>query len=143
MKNQIFILFIFLIFSCQKPTIKVDNIMLKKIEDFKKKEKFQPDMKILYPGIGNEKLKPIVTEKINLTANDFENILKNGNATNEEFQNAIKTGLNRFSDIYLELDTENRERICEYFEEMMDIVGLEGSNGQLNNFMYNFNPNNK
>ena len=117
--------------------------MLTKIEEFKKKEKFQSDKSIFYPGISNEKLKPIVTDKINLAANDFEKILKSGNATNDEFQNAIKTGLNRFSDIYLELDTENRERVCGYFQELMDIVGLESSEGQLNNFMYDFDPNKK
>jgi len=114
--------------------------MIDKLEEFKKKEKFQTDMKIFYPGIGNENLKPIVTEKINQAANDFENIIKSGNTTEDEFQKAIKNGLNRFSDIYLELDTENRERICGYFEELMDIVGLENSDGQLNNFMYNFDP---
>ncbi|NOU62328.1 DUF4844 domain-containing protein, partial [Marinifilum caeruleilacunae] len=35
---------------------------------------------------------------------------------------------------------EDRERICCYFEELMDIVGLESSDGQLNDFMYGFNP---
>jgi hypothetical protein len=53
---------------------------------------------------------------------------------------AIKTGLSRFSDVYLDLDTEDRERVCVYFEELMDIVGLESSNGQLNMFMYGFDP---
>ena len=42
--------------------------------------------------------------------------------------------------IYFELDTENRERVCSYFEELMDIVGLKSSNGQLNKFMYGFEP---
>ena len=125
------------IFSCEKPNLKIDNKMISKIEEFKKKEKFQEDLKILYPGIGNEKLKPIVTEKINLAADDFGKAIKEGKITDNDFQNAIKVGLDRFSDIYLELDTENRERICGYFEELMDIVGLENSNGQLNDFMYN------
>ena len=38
-------------------------------------------------------------------------------------------------------DTEDRERLCSYFEELMDIVGLESSGGHLNNFMYGFDPN--
>jgi hypothetical protein len=57
-----------------------------------------------------------------------------------EYQNAIKIGLDRFSDLYLKLDTEDRERVCSYFEELMDIVGLESSGGHLNDFMYGFNP---
>jgi hypothetical protein len=137
MKKIIYLIILISIFSCEKPNLKIDNKMISKIEEFKKKEKFQEDLKILYPGIGNEKLKPIVTEKINLAADDFGKAIKEGKITDNDFQNAIKVGLDRFSDIYLELDTENRERICGYFEELMDIVGLENSNGQLNDFMYN------
>lgn len=111
-------------------------------ENFRNKEKFLPDSLIHYPGIGDEKLKPILTEKINLASIDFEKIATKEIVNETEYHNAIKVGLNRFSDIYLEIDTENRERICLYFEELMDIVGLESSNGQLNDFMYNFNPSN-
>ena len=48
-------------------------------------------------------------------------------------------GLSKFTDVYFELDTEDRERVCTYFEELMDIVGLESSNGQLNKFMFALN----
>ena len=43
--------------------------------------------------------------------------------------------------IELGYDSEDRERILLYFQEIMDIVGLESSNGQLNNFYYGFDPN--
>lgn len=109
-----------------------------KFEEFKKKEKFLPDNKIYYPGIGNLELKPILTAKINLVADDFKKFAEKGNATNKEYQNAIKIGLDRFANLYLQLDTEDRERVCSYFEELMDIVGLESSDGHLNNFMYGF-----
>ncbi|ADU13459.1 DUF4844 domain-containing protein [Asticcacaulis excentricus] len=33
-------------------------------------------------------------------------------------------------------DTEDRNRICDYLVEIMDIIGLESSDGLLNNFMY-------
>lgn len=33
-------------------------------------------------------------------------------------------------------DTEDRERCCDYLVELMDIVGLESSDGLLNRFMY-------
>ncbi|WP_242412099.1 DUF4844 domain-containing protein [Flavobacterium sp. Root186] len=121
--------------------MKISTNAMQKFENFKNKEKFLPDNTIFYPGIGDEKLKSILTEKINLMADDFKKIAESKNPTDENYQNAIKTGLNRFSEIYLELDTENRERICTYFEELMDIVGLESSDGQLNDFMYDFDPN--
>lgn len=113
---------------------------MEKFEKFKVKEKFVEDDKLHYPGIGDEKLKPILTERINLAAEDFEKVARSGNATDKDYQSAIKKGLERFGNIYLEIDTENRERICGYFEELMDIVGLESSDGQLNNFMYGFDP---
>lgn len=111
-----------------------------KFEKLKNKEKFVEDLKIFYSGVGDEKLKPILTSKINLAIEDFKKVAQSNNLTDEDYQNAIKKGLERFSEIYLDIDTENRERICTYFEELMDIVGLESSNGLLNDFMYDFDP---
>lgn len=112
-----------------------------KFEEFKSKEKFLLDDKLFYPGIGDPNLKTVLTEKINLAADDFKKLADKGNATVKEYQNVIKFGLDRFDDLYLQLDTEDRERVCSYFEELMDIVGLESSGGHLNNFMYGFDPN--
>ncbi|MGJ8593907.1 MAG: DUF4844 domain-containing protein [Aquaticitalea sp.] len=91
-----------------------------------------------YPGIAEEKLRPIFTEKINQVATDFKTVAESENPTEIKYQEKIEIGLSRFADIYLELDTEDRERVCMYFEELMDIVGLESSNVQLNKFLYGF-----
>lgn len=114
-----------------------------KFEEFKSKEKFSKDSKLYYPGIGDRTLKPILTEKINLAADDFKKLAEKDNSTDTEYQNVIKNGLERFANLYLQLDTEDRERVCSYFEELMDIVGLESSDGHLNNFMYGFDPSKK
>jgi hypothetical protein len=130
-----------LLFSaCGQGQIKTPENAMTKFEEFKSKEKFLKDDKLFYPGIGDSKLKPILTEKINLALDDFKKLAEKGNSTDKEYQNAIKIGLERFSELYLLLDTEDRERICSYFEELMDIVGLESSDGHLNNFMYGFDP---
>lgn len=112
--------------------------MNKQFEDFIAKQKFVEEG--FYAGIAEEKLRPIFTEKINLAAEDFQNVAISPNPSNEKYLEAIKIGLSRFSEIYMELDTEDRERVCVYFEELMNIVGLESSNGQLNMFMYGFDP---
>jgi len=139
--TKIFLGFIILSFTaCGQEQIKTPKDAMNKFKIFKANEKFIEDNKIYYPGIGDPKLKPILTEKINLAAEDFEKVAKSENATDKDYQNAIKKGLQRFADIYIEIDTEDRERICSYFEELMDIVGLESSDGQLNNFMYGFDP---
>ena len=78
--------------------------------------------------------------KINMAASDFKDVANSKNPTDNKYQAKIGIGLKRFSDIYLNLDTEDRERVCSYFEELMDIVGLQNSDGQLNDFMYGFDP---
>lgn len=37
-------------------------------------------------------------------------------------------------------DIQDKERLSSYIEELMDIVELESSDGQLNNFMFGFDP---
>jgi hypothetical protein len=127
--------------ACGQGQIKTAENAKTKFEEFKNNEKFLQNDKLFYPGIGDQKLKHILTEKINLAADDFKKLADKGNATDKEYQNAIIIGLYRFNNLYLQLDTEDRERVCHYFEELMDIVGLESSGGHLNNFMYGFDPN--
>lgn len=142
--GKILLMSVIILFTqCGQGQIKTPIGTMKKFDEFKSKEKFVTDNTIFYPGIGDPKLKPILTDKINLASDDFKKVAESNDATDKEYQNAIKTGLSRFSEIYLEIDTENRERICSYFEELMDIVGLESSGGQLNVFMYGFDPSKK
>ncbi|WP_026953544.1 DUF4844 domain-containing protein [Algoriphagus vanfongensis] len=136
--NIIIGLTLILFTACGQGQIKTPENAMTKFDEFKIKEKFLQDDKLFYPGIGDPNLKPVLTEKINLAADDFKKLADKGNATDKEYQNAIKVGLERFADLYLQLDTEDRERVCSYFEELIDIVGLESSGGHLNNFMYGF-----
>ncbi|WP_240919386.1 DUF4844 domain-containing protein [Nonlabens sp. SY33080] len=110
-----------------------------KFAEFIAKEKFLAEKQ--YPGIADEKMRPIFTEKINQVASEFKTLAESDNPTDEKYQEKIRIGLSRFSDVYMELDTEDRERVCTYIEELMDIVELESSNGLLNKFLYGFDPN--
>ena len=105
---------------------------------FKKKEKFLPEQS--YPGIADSTIKSILTENVNKAANDFLTLAKTERATEKDYQDKTRVALNRFAGIYIKIDTEDRERICLYFEELMDIVGIESSGGALNIFMYGFDP---
>ena len=141
MKGTIILIFSLLFLSnCAQKTIKTQKETMTKFSQFREKEKFIEDKSIFYPGIGDPKMRPILTEKINKVADGFEAISKSQNLTEESYQNVIRKGLSNFADVYLVLDTEDRERVCHYFEEIMDIVDLESSNGQLNDFMYGFDP---
>ena len=113
-----------------------------KFSEFIAKKKFvEQPYPNFYPGISDEKMLPIFTKKINEIASDFKTVAESKKPTDKKYQEKIGIGLSRFAKIYLELDTEDRERVCTYIEELMDIVELESSNGQLNKFMYGFDPN--
>ena len=135
----VIVLFLTLI-SCGQGKIDTSKNAMIKFEEFEKKAKFIEDETHFYPGIGNPKLLSTLTDRINKACEDFKSVSQSENPTDKIYQEKIKIGLERFSDLYLELDTEDRERICHYFEELMDIVGLESSDGLLNDFMYGFDP---
>ena len=126
--------------ACGDKQIKTPSSEIYKFEQFKRKEKFNEDQSILYPGISAQSLKPLLTENINHIADDFYTLAVKNYATEKNYQDKIEIGLKRFSLIYENLDTEDRERICAYIQELMDIVGLENSGGHLNNFIYGFEP---
>ena len=109
---------------------------MEEFKEFKKKQKFLKDESLHYPGLNDAALRSILTEKINLSATYFETLSNSRTVTDQDYQDIIKKELDLFEE--LDLDTEERERVCSYFEELMDIVGLESSGGHLNNFMYGF-----
>ena len=139
--NILFGLALLFSYACGQGRIKPSENAMTKFEEFRNKEKFIPDKKLFYPGIGDTILKPILTIKINLAADDFEALAKTDDTNEKDYQNAIKKGLDRFTGIYI--DSEDQDRICYYFEELMDIVGLESSGGHLNNFRYGFDSTQK
>ena len=106
---------------------------MNKLEEFKAKAKFTEDKTIPYPGLSDKNLLPIVNEKINLIAEDFKTVAGKETASDKDSQDQIGIGLRGFSDVYLQIDTLDRERICNYVEELMDIVGLQSSDEHLNN----------
>lgn len=113
---------------------------MNKFEEFKSKEKFSADESLFYTGVSDPTLKKALTTYINMAADDFAHIASEKESTDKKYQTAIKQGLDRITKDNLYLDTEDRERVCTYFEELMDIVGLESSDGHLNMFMYGFDP---
>jgi hypothetical protein len=139
MKFLATILLIFLN-ACGQAQIKTQTTAMNKLEEFKAKVKFTEDHTIHYPGLSDKNLLPTVTEKINLIAEDFKIVAAKETVTDKDYQDKIEIGLRKFSDVYLQLGTRDRERICTYVEELMDIVGLKSSGGHLNKFMYGFNP---
>jgi hypothetical protein len=143
LKNRGFLLFAFFQFlftSAYSQVSKMDDSMIAvELSKFKGKDKFLADTSLMYPGISSPDLLPILNEKMNLAADEFARFSKE-NSTEKGYQEAIRISLKRFDDVYFRMDSEDTERVCHYFEELMDIVGLESSDGQLNVFRYGFDP---
>src|SRR5690606_36442381 len=87
------------------------------VEFISKKKFIEQPYPNFYPGIADEKMRPILTEKINKVATDFKTVSESEKPTEKMYQEKIGIGLSSFADIYVELDTEDRERVCTYFEE--------------------------
>lgn len=115
-----------------------ETMVMDKFEAFKLKKKFTEDMSIYYPGISDVSVLKEYTENINKSADEFKAISLKEHPTSKEYLEIMKIGLSRFNNV---ADSEDRERIGGYYEELMNLVGLESSEGLLMNFVYGFNPN--
>ena len=109
---------------------------LVQLQAFISKKKFssQPYPQF-YPGPTSPKAKRSYSRIINKLGRDFRKIHNSGEASDYQFQQAIKRRLTEFKQLNI-ADSEDEDRICLYVEELMDIVGLESSNGLLNKFRY-------
>ena len=136
----IFIIFGLASFGQSSKVFTVNKDAFQKLKAFKAKAKYEPNES--YTGLGKPLLKSKLVELTNQSADEFATTLRH-EPTEMTLQENIRTGLARFNLYYLDLDTEDREKVCSYFEELMDCVGLKSSNGVINKWLYGFDPNKK
>jgi len=122
--------------------MKVDKDAQSKLNAFIKKSKFDAEPGTLFNGLSHANLKPQLNSLLNEAAKDFIHTATH-QPTEQKFQQDIGKGLSRFNPFYLQLDSEDQDRICRYFEELIDCVGLQSSNGKLNEWRYGFDPSKK
>jgi hypothetical protein len=118
----------------EKP-MKVNKNAKQKLNAFILKSKLEGEPNTIFNRLSKPELQPKLNNLLNQVAKDFL-ITVDNLPTEKKFENNIGTGLARFNAFETDLDTEDKERICHYFEEIMDCVGLKNSNGQLNDWMY-------
>ncbi|MFZ0597432.1 MAG: DUF4844 domain-containing protein [Flavobacterium sp.] len=111
-----------------------DDLIIELLE-LKSRNKFEQNKPLFYIGISDNTLRIELNKLVNNSIDDFILDIKNG-ATKIGFQKSIEKGINQFNSF--NLDTEDRERICLYYEQIMDIIKLESSDGILNKWMYGF-----
>lgn len=107
---------------------------MKKIESL---EKLKKEPKFIetafYPGLEKKENKTALSDLLNDSVDEFvKGAEKDFDDT--QYQDLMKENLKKF-DIY-NLDTEDREYVCGYFEKIMDAIGLESSGGVINQWLY-------
>ncbi|PZR03154.1 MAG: DUF4844 domain-containing protein [Flavobacterium psychrophilum] len=117
--------------------MKPRNEAIENLQRLRSVSKFEADESRFYPGLENESIRDRVTDLINRGIDEFISVAQN-NGSEKDFLQAISKGLSYFETLNYSLDTEDRERVCGYFEEMMDAIGMESSGGILNKWMYGF-----
>jgi hypothetical protein len=117
--------------------MKLKEGAIEDLQRLRSASKFEADESRFYPGLENESIKERITDLVDRGIDEFIAVAQN-NGSEKDFQHAISKGLSYFEMLTYSLDTEDRERICGYFEEMMDAIGMESSGGILNKWMYGF-----
>ena len=114
----------------QRP-MNVPGTALLQLQAFKTQSKFDADS--MYTGAWPEELRPVLDAVLNQSADEFIEITA-AHPTQEQYLQAIATGLAKIDAD--NLDTEDRERVAEQYQALMDMVGLPSSEGLLNKFVY-------
>lgn len=151
------LLFILLSLCCQNKTeemshlydesesldnpLKVNSDAIQNLKILLAKEKFGPEQQNLdklqleYVGLLPPESRPLANNLLNESILRLIQILKNeDNVTQRAILNEFERGLNSLEDVAV--DTEDRERLCLYYQDIMFIIGLKSTNDLLNNWMY-------
>ena len=107
---------------------------IKMLDNILNEDNFGPD-NFLYMGVLDVALKKKLSNDFSLIIMDFKNLVISG-ASNEELLKLLQLSINKFDRESLE--TEDAENLAAQFEKIMDCIGLESSEGALNNWMYGF-----
>lgn len=106
--------------------------ILKKLNDLLKEKKFVS--KDFYPWIESLDKLPLYSDIIHDVIEYFIEAIEEWNKKEEYFQNIVTYWLWKYEEIYLEIDTEDRERICDYFDQLLNIVWINSSKWKINKF---------
>ena len=116
-------------------TLIITENTISKLNVMKSKSKFILDDKLFYPGAPSTKVKKEAEGLIN----DLLTILIDQVPSNpkksyvmREFKNTLKK--------FNEFDSEEQDRVCNYLEEIMDMLRISNSDGLLNKWRYGFDP---
>lgn len=119
----------------ERNVLMITKDKLEKLQDLEQEKKFLEDMTRFYPGAPNEQIREEAEKRINDLLNVLISELPHNNNQDYIFTQ-FKLVMEQFNDA----DSEEKDRMLMYLEEIMTILGISTSNGILNEWRYGFNP---
>jgi len=95
--------------------------------------KFFPDLSLIYPGTETEWRRQHLNDYVNQFIDDLIIVLTTENITNDDIRNQFKIGLMRIN--RLRPDVVDKQRVCQYFDEIRMIIGFENINAMLEKWL--------
>ena len=114
---------------------KIPAKMINDLRVFRKEKKFVET--ISYPGAASEEIRYSLEDEINSLVDTFFTKLEDIPS-----KSYVLTEFRKLLGRCEEFDTEDREMVCEYLDRLLDIFGIESSDGLLNEWLYGFDPGN-
>lgn len=111
-------------------TLNPDNI--EELRKLKSEKRFVPDQHF-YTGAPSEELRVELERLINLSIDEIMDTLQH-KSTISNILSVFETGLSRFDKG--QLDSEEQDRICGYYDRICEILGIESTEGLLNKWRY-------
>ncbi|PKG73468.1 DUF4844 domain-containing protein [Shewanella sp. GutCb] len=138
LRNLWFVVLMYLLTSCsfgEEQVLKINEQVVSKLEVLLAEKKFIEDPVIMYPGAPDEATRISAEVIVNdLTSRIILGIVEK--PTKDYVLSQFKLTLGQFGSF----DSEDADRALRYMERIMDILGIESSDGLFNEWRYGFEP---
>ena len=121
----------------EESSMKVKNDATYQLKTLAGKDNFASNG-ALYTGVHNPALRANLNARFDLAIAHFTDAVDR-KATKNEYLALLASEIKKFERV--ELETEDAEQVGTNFEHIMDCIGLDSSEGILNNWMYGFDLN--
>jgi hypothetical protein len=135
----IFLILILIISGCENTEEKmISNTaeIITALNMLKQENKFSEGITFFYPGAPNEEIR---LEAESILNDAISKLMDQPSSMFSE--NSFWAILEVAAIKYSNMDSEEIDRALTYMEDIMDIYGIESSEGRLNEWRYGFNPN--
>ena len=114
--------------------IKTSKSTIQKLKQFQRQDHFLPDQ-FLYAGVQDPELKRQLNQKVTDTSLAFIKLYESKTPpTKLQLLQVLSDGINQIDPA--SVDSEDRQQVATVFENFLDIIKLDSSEGILNTWVY-------